>query len=111
MGTRHLTCVVLNGEYKVAQYGQWDGCPSGQGSYILEFLKKDFNKNEFIKNLEEWRVLTAKELKGEYGDKFIPSLDRDMCSAILGAIQNNTSEEKLLFLDTKFAQDSLFCEW
>ena len=28
MGTRNLTCVFKDGEYKVAQYGQWDGYPS-----------------------------------------------------------------------------------
>lgn len=27
MGTRHLTAVVIDGDYKVAQYGQWDGYP------------------------------------------------------------------------------------
>ena len=25
MGTRNLTAVFMDGEYKVAQYGQWDG--------------------------------------------------------------------------------------
>ena len=41
MGTRHLICVVSDGDYKVAQYGQWDGYPSGQGAAILEFLHKE----------------------------------------------------------------------
>ena len=27
MGTRNLTVVYLDGQYKVAQYGQWDGYP------------------------------------------------------------------------------------
>jgi len=27
MGTRNLTCVMKDGQYKVAQYGQWDGYP------------------------------------------------------------------------------------
>lgn len=31
MGTRNLTAVYLDGQYKVAQYGQWDGYPEGQG--------------------------------------------------------------------------------
>ena len=53
MGTRHLTCVVLNNEYKVAQYGQWDGYPSGQGLDILNFLTKEFNREKFVKNLNE----------------------------------------------------------
>lgn len=39
MGTRHLIAVMQDGEYKVAQYGQWDGYPAGQGTRILKFLK------------------------------------------------------------------------
>lgn len=38
MGTRNLTMVISKGETKVAQYGQWDGYPSGQGANILNFL-------------------------------------------------------------------------
>ena len=40
MGTRNLTCVIKDGKYRVAQYGQWDGYPEGQGMNILNFLKK-----------------------------------------------------------------------
>ena len=32
MGTRHLIAVQLDGEYKIAQYGQWDGYPEGKVS-------------------------------------------------------------------------------
>ena len=39
MGTRHLICVVSDNQYRIAQYGQWDGYPEGQGAAILEFLK------------------------------------------------------------------------
>jgi len=38
MGTRHLICVVLDNEYRVAQYGQWDGYLTGQGKEIVNFL-------------------------------------------------------------------------
>lgn len=38
MGTRNLTAVYLDGQYKVAQYGQWDGYPEGQGITVLTFL-------------------------------------------------------------------------
>ena len=38
MGTRHFTGVILNGQYKIAQYGQFDGYPEGQGRVVLDFL-------------------------------------------------------------------------
>lgn len=40
MGTRHLICVSHNDQCKVAQYGQWDGYPAGQGVNILAFLRE-----------------------------------------------------------------------
>ena len=40
MGTRHYQTVIDKaGVTKVAQYGQWDGYPSGQGLDILSFLR------------------------------------------------------------------------
>jgi hypothetical protein len=39
MGTRNSTLIQVDGEYKVAQYCQWDGYPSGQGVGILESLR------------------------------------------------------------------------
>ena len=40
MGTRHLTAVHVDGEYKIAQYGQWDGYPEGQGMTALTFARR-----------------------------------------------------------------------
>ena len=39
MGTRHLIFIQLNGEYKLSQYGQWDGYLEGQGLDVLNFLR------------------------------------------------------------------------
>lgn len=39
MGTRGLTQVILDGEYKISQYGQWDNYPSGAGVEVLDFLR------------------------------------------------------------------------
>ena len=38
MGKRYLTCVVKDGGYKIAQYGQHDGYPEWAGKNILSFL-------------------------------------------------------------------------
>lgn len=40
MGTRNLTMIYSNGEYKVAQYGQWDGYPEGLGVKLLNYLSQ-----------------------------------------------------------------------
>jgi len=40
MGTRHLIFVWYKGKFHIAQYGQWDGYPEGQGIKIVRFLTK-----------------------------------------------------------------------
>ena len=55
MGTRNLTMVISNGETKVAQYGQWDGYPSGNGVIVLEFLTST-NLEEFKNKLNDKQI-------------------------------------------------------
>lgn len=43
MGTRGLTAVMVDGEYKVAQYGQWDHYPDGQGKTALAFCRENLS--------------------------------------------------------------------
>lgn len=130
MGTRHLTIVQLNNEYKVAQYGQWDGYPGGQGKVVHRFLKTaDLNK--FKEQLKKVRFVDAEEMKKMYEEtgakidndgwilisdaqKFknrFPQLDRDMGANVLQYILNTTDDEILLENAITFAGDSLFCEW
>lgn len=127
MGTRSLICVFKNGEYKVAQYAQWDGYPEGQGVIILDYLKK-WNRNKFEKSLNTIRWITNTELEGYYigvginpRQDFItleesirfkykyPYLDRDMGAEILNYIELNKNLK--LKNSLLFANDSLFCEW
>jgi len=130
MGTRHLTCVVKDGEYKVAQYGQWDGYPSGQGLDALDFLK-NMDRDKFLSSLaatyqptEEqiaswWKEVgydigsndgwVSHDISQKYKDKH-PSLSRDAGTKILQMIQD-ASEPVPLNLYLKFAAESLFCEW
>lgn len=61
MGTRHMTGVIQNGEYKVGQYGQWDGYPSGQGVNVLAFLKQ-VDMPRFEKNVAKCSWITEEEI-------------------------------------------------
>lgn len=128
MGTRHLICVVNGGDYRIAQYGQWDGYPEGQGVAILDFLKSPMaeqlknnlgnctwlTNDEHEKLWEEFGVDSKQELIDydvyqDFCSKH-PELSRDTGAKILGIVAGATGEIKLQnSLD--FSQDSLFCEW
>lgn len=126
MGTRHLTAVYYNGEYKVAQYGQWDGYPEGQGLTCLSFLTGAFDEEKFKAALEKCSFISEEEYSfifnkygGENGfisvsgysklTKDYPELSRDTGAEILEIIQN--SDGLKLRDELTFAADSLFCEW
>lgn len=105
MGTRNLTMVYVNKDYRVAQYGQWDGYPEGQGVTVLSFLH-DFNKEAFLKNLSECKILkTDQELEEATPS---PSLSRNTAAGILRLIE---TAPQLLYSSLDFAGDSLMCEW
>ncbi len=130
MGTRHLICVFNGGKHVVAQYGQWDGYPTGQGKTVLAFLKnKGFNTDKFKKQLEMVSFGTPEELQKEWlecgadpnsdfvdmttagkHDKAYPQNSRDTGAEILQIIYNATYPLKLAD-SIEFATDSLFCEW
>jgi len=129
MGTRNLTCVVYNNDYKVAQYGQWDGYPEGQGANILYFLKNEMNRKLFIEKLNAITWISKEELEQRWvnagatrGDNFVsmevvrkhtqmyPESSRDTGAGILKIIQNSGKPLKLKN-DIDFAKDSVFCEY
>lgn len=122
MGTRNLTIVYKDGEYKVAQYGQWDGYPEGLGVTLLDFLK-GVNMDTFRKAIDNMSFYTQEEIdninkqiaKVREGlptyewQRDYPHLSRDCGGEILNYIvfQNVTKVQN----DIEFAADSLFCEW
>jgi len=127
MGTRNLIAVHVDGEYKVAQYGQWDGYPSGQGVGILNFLRES-NLGVFVEKVkattwldeevirERWAECGADDsgwvsgdVSGKF-DKYWPELSRGFGSKILAFIE--ASDPGLgLRNSIEFAGDGLFCEW
>jgi hypothetical protein len=106
--------VIMNGETKVAQYGQWDGYPAGQGVTILKFLKNN-NLKKFRNKLESVSFFTKEqeeELEG-MSDKELfkkyPHINRNMGAEILTEIYKGNA--KKLINSEGFAIDGLFCEW
>lgn len=131
MGTRNLTMVInQKGETKVAQYGQWDGYPEGQGVTCLEFLT-NCDLDLFKKQLDKLEFFTDEEIEklDENFDLVLqerPYLTRDLGAKILRAIHEGvwTTENHYTGVKTTkeftvdklvdnsdFAADSLFCEW
>ena len=122
MGTRNLTIVHKNGEYKVAQYGQWDGYPGGLGVTLLNFLK-NVNMDSFRNAIDNVSFYTKEEI-GEINktideirkdipnyswQKDFPQLSRDTGVDILNLITFKGVNKVNNSID--FAADSLFCEW
>lgn len=127
MGTRNLTIVVLNNMYKVAQYCQWDGYPTGQGQDIAEFIIANRKNMEHVRHMfssvktasdkyveQLWKSLGAVNGRAsmDVSDIFktkYPEFHRDTGAQILNMIL--TGSAKRVQLDLEFAADSVFCEW
>jgi hypothetical protein len=78
MGTRNLSLCKKDGQIKIAQYGQWDGYPSGQGATILKFCQDKENLQRLKNRLADIRPL--EEIKGfllEY-DKLAPAWSNEI---------------------------------
>ena len=128
MGTRNSTLVQIDGEYKVAQYCQWDGYPEGQGSGLINFLRiADLDKlKSNIRSLEEIDSKGVDDLLIECGhqedsawvsvgvsERFnekYPHLNRD-CGGYQLLEMLERGEVKSVKLDLNFPGHSLWCEW
>ena len=127
MGTRNLISVFKDGNFKVAQYCQWDGYPSGQGADILKFLKSaDMSKFRAQVDKVDW--VTQEQMKEAVRKigidpeaRFItmaqsdklkeahPEWSRDTGAGILSLVLERDDLKLKNAVD--FAADGLFCEW
>ncbi len=132
MGTRNLTMVIANGETKVAQYGQWDGYPSGVGITVLTFLNDASLMSKLRLNLNKCRFIDYEgkdKVFIESYDKNAPSwsnepdnrtveqkvwfdtyITRDLAAIILTNIANSFDNEIILKDASDFIEESS-CEW
>lgn len=113
MGTRHLIAIISDKKTRMAQYGQWDGYPSGQGQAIVDFLAAS-NLDTFRRHVQASRMLTEEELveRGESADwkQKWPWLSRDSGADTLEYIMRADRPE-LQRSEWDFAADSLMCEF
>ncbi|UDL15807.1 hypothetical protein QEH42_gp151 [Microbacterium phage Pumpernickel] len=128
MGTRGLTAVVKDGNYLLAQYGQWDHYPGGQGVTALNFLKSG-DLDKAVANLEaRGEFITDEkydEIAGHIGDgsgwitmeeaeqidALLPFLSRDLGAGVLRKIADSEDGPIYLRDQHEFASDGLFCEY
>lgn len=129
MGTRGLTKVIdADGVLKVAQYGQWDHYPSGQGLNVLSIISKYGMLGRIKDNLSKCVSGTVEQIErmayeamntnaelitleqGNMLERMYPQLSRNTCSDILNVIAYSMGNEIVLHLDTDFENDELFCE-
>lgn len=93
MGTRNLTMVIDHkGDVKIAQYGQWDGYPSGVGVNVLNFIKN----NELFDSLKS-KLSKVRFLDEEGIDKdFVESYNKN-AGEFSNQPDNRTNEQKKWF--------------
>jgi len=113
MGTRGLIGVVVDEQFKVAKYNQFDSYPSILGAHLLEFLSST-DLEEFKARCRELRFYTNKELAEIENDRNwlqnYPHLSRDaIYDGYLEGIYDG--EIRVVCDNSTFVADSLFCEW
>ena len=130
MGTRHLIAVHKDGQYPIAQYGQWDGYPDGQGVDVLAFCQDAGKLQRLEANLgllheitqEEERAINRKAGipdgvewidmdQAERRKRLAPQLSRDTGAKILDMVADRAGSPMAVMNALNFAADSLFCEW
>ena len=127
MGTRGLTVVIKDGTHRIAQYGQWDHYPAGQGVTALNFLRSG-ELESLEANLDRIEWLTNERydsathhITGGRGyitvdesaeiDKIFPFLSRNHGAGVLSLIAEDEGSGVIYLRDEiDFVRDSLFNE-
>lgn len=121
MGTLSLTMVYHNGEYKVSQYGQFDGDPVGVGSQLLKYLK-GINREYLTEVIDKCTYLTKqdfdrindtinetkRDLPNFRWEEWYPELSRETGADILDLI---AFQDKTCLRNSLDFAGSSDCEW
>lgn len=125
MSTRNLIQVIKDGKVRIAQYGQWDGYPTGQGADIAKFIHEEMDKEKFLNALNNvlWmrkkddKVIDAEIKKAfpsyrgdgwltleqsDWYNKQYPELSRNTGAGILKVVQDKEGQCRI-FNSSDFA--------
>ena len=112
MSTRNLTIVILDKKVKVAQYGQYDGYPSGLGLGLINKLKT-LNIEKFKEQVRKVEFITDTEFDALDEDTWLDIYPQFSNSVkgyeVMDYIMDNDNLK--LMNQYAFAGDGLFCEW
>lgn len=114
MGTQNLTSVWFEGKYRIAQYGQFDGYPSGQGLTVLHFLRNivnEDNRTRFNKRLKNCRFISNDEtIIDEYGYTS-KRYDRRTAADILEIVYRWSEDKEIPLIDNQYFGWYKYCDW
>lgn len=115
MGTRNLTIVYYKGQYRIVQYGQYDGYPSGQGTTVLEFLQDSENITKLRTALDAGDTLIFEIKRGDDSDARLgdhPALSNLTGAKILTLATEATEKTPMpVMLSMGSIIDCIFIEW
>jgi hypothetical protein len=134
MGTRNLTMVIDHaGTKKIAQYGQWDGYPSGVGVGVLKFVSNQALMDKLIANLPKVRFIDSENIDKEFVDSYNKNapewsnqpdnrtpeqkhwyntyISRDLSEDILSNIAESSDDEIILSNGEASATGDGWVEW
>jgi hypothetical protein len=129
MGTRGLTKVIYKNQVIVAQYGQWDHYPEGQGVTLFHTLTNPDVVKAFIDKIPQIYYPSDSDVEAllkpfqdgvmdgsmsmDSGKKFaeqFPTLTRDTGGEIFRVIADWDDSPIPIVRDLEFENDELFCE-
>ena len=129
MGTRGLTKVIYKNQIIVAQYGQWDHYPEGQGVTLFHTLRDPDVVKRFIEKIPQIYYPSDSDVEAmckpfedgsmagmmtfESGDKFAekyPTLTRNTGGEIFRVIADWDDSPIPIVRDIDFEKDEMYCE-
>jgi hypothetical protein len=105
MGTRHLIFVYYKGKYCIAQYGQWDGYPDGQGVVVLDFAQDPSNIAKLQAALDNDMIYTPTPTQLDKINEEIQTYHSEKQARLLELLRKGDGENYMKAMDRDQSND------